>query len=490
MRERHWLGRRGARVVVLGLAAALVLHAGVAKAQPYTLVWQTSGGSWPISNNWYDSGAVVFQIPTSVDDAIINSGDAAIRNADCQAYNLILGNTSGSSGIVAWRAGNTRDLHVYNDLTVGNEGTSYVRMFLGQADGHTLDVDRYLYVGRSGSARGYFTQEAGTVNVFRALYVANSSGTRGTYTISGDAELTIDGYDGNRYLYVGVSGDAEFNQDGGTVTVGRYLRVAEGSASDSTYTMTAGLLDLTPGYSIIIGRHGDGHFVQSGGTVEGPSNQGIYLGFDPGATGEWRLSGTGHVDAGGFLRVGCHAEGDFIQTGGSVDVPRDAVLGYSSDGDGVYEISGGTLDVDGSLIVGNAGTGVFKIIGDAATIDVDGYTQGAGGTLELDINGISPINVEGAVALAGALDVEFIETPLAGQEFLIIDNDGTDTVAGIFAGMGEGAAFMVQGFDCTVLISYEGGTGNDVVLTTTPEPTTLTLLGLGALGLLARRRRK
>jgi hypothetical protein len=38
-------------------------------------------------------------------------------------------------------------------------------------------------------------------------------------------------------------------------------------------------------------------------------------------------------------------------------------------------------------------------------------------------------------------------------------------------------------------ISYFGGTGNDITLKPTPEPGTLVLLGMGAVGLALRRRR-
>ncbi len=150
----------------------------------------------------------------------------------------------------------------------------------------------------------------------------------------------------------------------------------------------------------------------------------------------------------------------------------------------------------GTLFVGNSGsTGLLKIVGDDATIDVGAYTQHAASTLELDINGISPINVEGAVNLAGVLDAEFISPPKMSTWFPIIINAQSDPVVGIFEGMPEGAAFFLPGFSLPVWISYEcnfdgGAIGNDVGLFTTPEPTTLALLGLGVLGVLRRRTRR
>lgn len=82
------------------------------------------------------------------------------------------------------------------------------------------------------------------------------------------------------------------------------------------------------------------------------------------------------------------------------------------------------------------------------------------------------------------LSVEFTNedyTPETGKEYVIIDNEGDDEVQGTFEGLAEGDS--VEGNDGAVLsISYEGGDGNDVVLTlvTAPEaPDTGANLSLG-----------
>ncbi|HEX8916077.1 MAG TPA: PEP-CTERM sorting domain-containing protein, partial [Humisphaera sp.] len=92
--------------------------------------------------------------------------------------------------------------------------------------------------------------------------------------------------------------------------------------------------------------------------------------------------------------------------------------------------------------------------------------------------GSSPLNV--------AVDPAF--PPTVGPQFRIIDNQGAAAVSGTFAGLPQGATLFAGG--SAFVVSYTGGTGNDVVLTTTavPEPTAAAALGLAALGLLARRR--
>jgi hypothetical protein len=75
------------------------------------------------------------------------------------------------------------------------------------------------------------------------------------------------------------------------------------------------------------------------------------------------------------------------------------------------------------------------------------------------------------VALSGALNLSMGYTPAAGDGFVILTNDGTDAVIGTFAGMPEGTTMSLGGLNFH--ITYHGGDGNDVALTSlvgTPPP--------------------
>lgn len=118
----------------------------------------------------------------------------------------------------------------------------------------------------------------------------------------------------------------------------------------------------------------------------------------------------------------------------------------------------------------------------AAVITLNGnYTQGSTGALNVDISGPSAalseydqIVVNGTVTLgdpgngitAGPLNVSFLYGYVApaGTSFTIIDNDGTDPVSGTFSGLPEGA--VIAAGSNFFRITYQGGTGNDVLLTT------------------------
>ncbi len=96
-------------------------------------------------------------------------------------------------------------------------------------------------------------------------------------------------------------------------------------------------------------------------------------------------------------------------------------------------------------------------------------------TLEVELNGTvagtnyDQLKVIGGVNLASAsLKVSLGFVPAAGNSFVIVDNNGTDTIIGTFAGLPQGAQVVSSGIPFTFRISYVGGDGNDVVLTRLP----------------------
>jgi hypothetical protein len=113
-----------------------------------------------------------------------------------------------------------------------------------------------------------------------------------------------------------------------------------------------------------------------------------------------------------------------------------------------------------------------------------------GGTLEIELGGTTPgnattnhdqLDVTGTVDLGSATTLETTHwngfRPVLNSQFVIINNDGTDAVTGTFQGLADGATFTVDSI--TYTISYDGGDGNDVVLTATNVPTTATVPDTG-----------
>jgi T5SS/PEP-CTERM-associated repeat protein len=200
-----------------------------------------------------------------------------------------------------------------------------------------------------------------------------------------------------------------------------------------------------------------------------------------------------------------------ITGGGTVEVDGNLWLGYFTGGNGIINLSDGTLQLDGKMAVNN-GTGTFNFTGGrlevAGQIDLKtalvqnggtfapgnsagittiqvGYTLDRG-TLEIEINAAGTagvdwdqVKVNGTVDLLGAnalpdgrLDVELGFAPAIGAEFLILDNDASDPISGMFAnGSTVKAAYSAGLYEFA--IDYSAGTGNDLSLTAQ----TVSLLG-------------
>lgn len=103
--------------------------------------------------------------------------------------------------------------------------------------------------------------------------------------------------------------------------------------------------------------------------------------------------------------------------------------------------------------------------------------------LEIEINGPTPgsghdqLHVLGNVLLmGGTLQLTMNKVGGAGNEYMIIRNDGPNPVTGSFTGLPEGAMLTNNGI--ALQITYHGGDGNDVVLQQLPvAPAAPTLQG-------------
>jgi autotransporter-associated beta strand protein len=93
------------------------------------------------------------------------------------------------------------------------------------------------------------------------------------------------------------------------------------------------------------------------------------------------------------------------------------------------------------------------------------------GVFAIELNGPAPgaydqVNARGVVNVTGGklwLDVHY--PPADGDQFIVLSNDGADAVVGTFSGLPNGAILVTNALQFRV--NYNGGDGNDVVLTVT-----------------------
>jgi autotransporter-associated beta strand protein len=147
------------------------------------------------------------------------------------------------------------------------------------------------------------------------------------------------------------------------------------------------------------------------------------------------------------------------QAGSAVTVNNGATLGGSGTAGAVTVNSGGTLlPGSGASQTAVLGTGSLALASGATfSIIVNGASAGSG---------YDQANVTGTVNVTGStlsLTIGAGFTPAVGESFTLINNDGTDAVVGTFNGLAQGATFTVGGE--TFQINYQGGDGNDVVVT-------------------------
>ena len=164
-------------------------------------------------------------------------------------------------------------------------------------------------------------------------------------------------------------------------------------------------------------------------------------------------SSASYTVTGGVLWVnGSHTLAD-------VGVPSGGTLGGTGEVAWII-LTGGTLNPGtsaGRLTCG--ALGLSATAPSTCVVELNGTTPGSGYD-QLKVNGSANLS---QITLDARLGSGFVPPP--GTTFTLIDNDGVDPVVGTFQGLPEGAEFAF--LDGQLLrISYRGGSGNDVVLTT------------------------
>ncbi|MCA9328447.1 hypothetical protein KC959_01640 [Candidatus Saccharibacteria bacterium] len=255
--------------------------------------------------------------------------------------------------------------------------------------------------------------------------------TGNSLTITSGIDAIMTGSGGDHSVGVGVTlgADATFKTTGSnTLSVGGDGTVLDLGANDLT-------LDAQGGTISLLGKiKGSGNIVKSG-------------------DGKVKVLTT--PDSGGYT-------GGLTAPSGEIVVDDDLGLNVT--------LSGGTLKGTGT--VGNISMSSGTVApGNSPGVLNTGNLVYTGGSFDVELGGTASgeydqTNVTGTVDLgsATALNISLFGSyaPAVNDAFTIINNDGSDAVAGAFTGLANGDNVTVGEY--TYQINYDAGDGNDVVL--------------------------
>ena len=343
-------------------------------------------------------------------------------------------------------------------------------------------------LGRNTADPSFFTPLTDPGDGSRLRY---SDGGTADYAVANGMTLNVDTEIHVRQFGGGINGD--ITGAGGINKTGNGRLTLAGTNSYSGITnIAAGVLEVGSGGAT--GSLGSGNVTNAGtlkfnrtGSLNVPGNISGAGPVEHNGTGTTILAGTNTYSGAttvnaGNLRVAGSISGSITTVNVNGTLSGTGTVG-------TVIVSGGTLAPGASPGILNSGDVTFN--GGSFSVELNGTTVG---TL------YDQLNVTGSVTLQSnaALAINFGYGKQIGDSFTIVNNDGTDAIAGAgrftFAGtpLADGDLFSDFGNETSLLIDYTAGSdNNDVVLTVVPEPGSLVML-MGGLAMLAgiRRRRQ
>jgi hypothetical protein len=379
-------------------------------------------------------------------------------------------------------------VNVYWDINGASTGATNTTT----ATGDWTNTDTNWTTNAAGtSATTTYATAAGGVPTIANPDVFFSAGTNatGTFTVSlksddeiarsitvQEGNVTIDSSSGNGSILTIGAGGVTVNSGATLAFTGVKLSLADGAPQTWVNNNSSATVNVNSG-----GTEPTGFAINSALTLNGGS-------FTFSTTNTTTNTGGITVSAGTLFAntavTASTATGVVIVNGTGTLGGSGTITGPGTAASSAVTVSGGKINAGGTAGV----IGTLNITNaNPATTNALTLTGSSIFSADMTATTADLVNITGRVNLGttSTLDLTIPNGTVftAGQAFTLIANDAADAITGTFANAPvSGGGYFIDGYG--FIVNYAGGTGNDLVLTAVPEPSTwvaaaLTLLAIG-----------
>ncbi|MCG2417592.1 HYR domain-containing protein, partial [Aequorivita sp. F47161] len=376
--------------------------------------------------------------------------------------NIVLNGTGGDgTGDV------NRGISIYNGVTIQDLGAGNITLIGNGGAGNAVNHGIFL-----GSATSVLSN-GGDIS-FTGIGSLGSTGSQNLGILILDAATVSTTATGN-ILMNGSSGDGSGNNIGLEILMpGTSVNTVDGNITlNGTSTATAGANNYGTSIDAIINAAGAGNIEINGTGGNGVGDDfGIYTRSDAAITsngGDIQLNGTSTIATTSAINI--KALTTPITTTGAITATANTGKFNTPAGSPGYAIFDATNSIINGIFAPGQSPGQAIINGN--------FTIGSGDTVEIEVYNITTPGTEyDQIVVNGVVDItdatltlvdNFGGTIPMGNSLTIIDNDGADPVVGEFNGIANGSGITFNGQ--SIIVRYDGGDGNDVVLIADSMPT-------------------